>query len=144
MSTHFCQVSAPPSSLPLSTPVRFLLNNPLPLSAWTLNWKTNKELHTLWENRGSLKKTCLLYLFLVCLFIFQSLTQEDDDKMTFKCPLLSSRDHSEKDVHLQLNPLLPPLPTFVRIVANPLRLPRCRYPSWMAPYVFSQCFLSVF
>ena len=48
----------------------------------------------------------MLYFFLVCLFIFQSLTQEDGDKMTFKCPLLSSRDHTEKDAHLQLN-LLP-------------------------------------
>ena len=49
---------------------------------------------------------------------FQSSTQNDDDKMSFKCPLLSSRDHIEKDVHLQLSPLR--LSTVDRIVANPI------------------------
>ena len=66
---------------------------------------------------------------LVCLFSFQSSTQEDDDKiadddkedddkiadddkeddkkMAFKCSLLSSRDHTVKDVRFQLHPLPP-------------------------------------
>ena len=72
----------------------------LPLSVQTLSWKTKKELQKLWKNENSLKKTCILYLFLVCLFIFQSITQKDDNKMTSKCPVLSCRDHTEKDVHL--------------------------------------------
>ena len=50
----FCQFSTPPS------PVRFLLDNPLPLSVRTLSWKTNKELEKLWKNKNSLKKTYIL------------------------------------------------------------------------------------
>ena len=98
-----------PPSLPLSTPVHFLLNNPLPLSVWTLSCKTNKELQKLWRNDNSLENTYILYLFLVCLSSFQYLAQEDDDKLTLKFPLLSCRDDTEKDVHFQLSPLPPPI-----------------------------------
>jgi len=55
---------------------------------------------------------------------------EEDDKVTFKCPLLSSRDHTEKDVYIKLNPL-PLLSTIVHIVVNPLSPPKCRHPLWM-------------
>ena len=88
-----------------------------PLSVQTLSWKTNKEL----QNYGkikTLKKTRIVYLFLVCFSIFQSSALEDDDKITFKCPLLPSRDHTEKDVHLKRNPLSPP---------------GCGYPLWITP-----------
>ena len=60
-----------------------------------------------------------MYLFLVSSSSFQYLAQEVEDKMTFEFPLLSLRDHIEKDVHLQLNHPLP-LFTFVHIGANPL------------------------
>ena len=73
------------------------------LSVRTQSWKTIKDLHNLWKNKNSLKN--------------KSLTQEDDDTMTLNCPLLSSRDHTEKDVHFQLRPL-PPLFNFVCIVGN--------------------------
>ena len=33
------------------------------------------------ENDNSLRKICLLYSFLVCLFIFQSLAKKGDDKL---------------------------------------------------------------
>ena len=86
----------------------FCLTAPFPLSVRTLIWKTSKELRKLWKNENSLKKLHILYLFLVFFFIFQSLTQGDVHKMTSKCPLLSYRDHTEKDVHLKLYP--PPFP----------------------------------
>ena len=54
-------------------PCPLLLNNPPP-SVQTMRSETNKELQRLWKNKNSLKKTCVLFLFLVCLFIFQSLT----------------------------------------------------------------------
>ena len=116
MSAHFCQSSS--HLPPPSNPVRFLLKELLPLSVRTLSRKTVEELQKLWKSKNSLKKTCILCLFLVFLFIFQSLTQEEDDKMTCKCPLLSSRDHTRKDVYLQLG-LLPSLSTVVCIVASP-------------------------
>ena len=129
MSEHLCQISAPHSP---STPIRFVLNNSSLLPCGILSCKTNKELKKLWTNKTSLQKTCILYSFLVCLFIFLSLTQEDDDKLTFKCPRLSYRDHTEKDVHFELNPLS--LSTFVRIVANPLPPSRCGHPLRIPPY----------
>ena len=52
---------------------------------------------------------CKMHLFLFA-FIFQSSTQEGDDKMTFKCSLLSSKARTDKDVHLQLSSLPPSLP----------------------------------
>ena len=52
------------------------------------------------ENANSVRKTHILYFVFVCIFVFQSLTWEDDDKMTF-----------ERYVHLQLN-LLPLLSNF--------------------------------
>ena len=56
--------------------------------------------------------------FLFSFVIFQSLMTEDGDQITFKFPLLPQRGGcTEKDVHLQLNPL--PLSFFVRIAANP-------------------------
>ena len=118
-------LNSPPSHCPhLSV---FCLATLLSLSVQALSWMTNKELQKLWKNKISLKMTCTLLSFLVCLIIFQSVTQEDDHKMTFICPLLLYRDHTEKDVHLQLNPL-PPLSIFVHIVANPLPSPRCGHP----------------
>ena len=115
MSAHFCQFSAP--SLPRPHLSAFCLA--ASGQVWTLNWKTNtEELQKQWKNKSSFKKICMLYLFLVCLFILQSLTQEDDHKMTYKCPLLSCKDHTDKDVHLQQSPSLP-LSTFIRIVASP-------------------------
>ena len=48
--------------------------------------------------------TALISCFLC---ISQPSTQEDDNKITFKCPLLPSRVHTEKDVHLQPNFLSP-------------------------------------
>ena len=110
--------SCPPSPcLRLSA---FCLTAFLPLSVWTLSWKTIKELQKLWENRNSLRKTCVLYFFLLCLFIAQSPTQEDGEKMTSRCPLSLPETTL---VHLHLNTL--PLSTLVRIVASPLPPPRC-------------------
>ena len=123
MSAHFCQFSAP--FFPLSTPVGVLLINPL--SVPTLSWKTNKKLQELWKNKSSLKKTCIVYLFRVCLFIFQSLTQEYDDKITFKCHLLSYRDYTEKSVRLQLSPPPSPYPLLSTLLLTPSP-PRCRHP----------------
>ena len=101
----------------------FCLTTPLPLSVWTLSWKTKNC-----KNHGKIKalwkRQAYCSLFLVFSFIFQSLTQEDDDKLTFKWHLLACRDHTEKDFHLQLSPL-PPLSTSVRIIASPF-LPRVR------------------
>ena len=57
---------------PLFALVRFCLTTPP--SVQTLRSETNKELQRLWKKNNSLKKTCILFLFLVCLFIFQSLT----------------------------------------------------------------------
>ena len=96
----------------------------------TLSWRTNKQLQKLWKNKNSLKKTCILFLFLVWLFIFPSLTQEKGNKMTFKCPLLSYRDHIEKDVHLQLNPSLP-CPLLSAKLSTPS--PKVRTSFWMPP-----------
>ena len=113
MSTHFCQFSAP---LPL--PFQFLLKKPLPQSVWALSWKTVNELQKLWKNKKSLKKTCMLCLFLASLSTFQSSTQEDGDKMTSKYPLLSSRNHTEKSVHIQLS-LLPSRLLLSTLLLNP-------------------------
>ena len=97
---------------------------------WTLSWKTKNcknhgKIKALWKRRA------YCTLFHVCLFIFQSLTQEDDKKLTFKWHFLAYRDHTEKYFHLQLSPL-PPLSTFVRIIANPLP-PRVRRSFMVAP-----------
>ena len=112
-------------SLSLSMPVHRLLNSPLPLSARTLSWKTIKSCKKYEKNKSSLKK-----IFLVCLFIFQSLTMEANDRITFKSPLLIWRNCTEKYVHWKLNPF-PPLPTFFHVVANPLPPLRCRQSLWM-------------
>ena len=114
---HILQVFSCPPSPCLRLPP-FCLTAFLPLSVQTLSWKTIKELRKLWENRSSLKKTCVLYFFLLCLFIVQSPTQEDGEKMTSKCPLSLPETTL---VHLHLNTL--PLSTLVRIVASPLPPP---------------------
>ena len=104
---HILQVFSPPPS-PCPRLSAFSLATLLSLSVRTLTWRTKSC-----RNYGSIKtlleKTCILYVFLICLFIFQSLMQQDDDNMTFKCPLLASRDYTGKDVHLQSNLLLPPV-----------------------------------
>lgn len=73
-----------------------------------------------------------MHLFLACLFVFQSFKEKDDDKTTFECPLLSYRNCTEKDVHLQLSPTLY---AFARIAASPLPLLRYGHPLWVPPYV---------
>ena len=50
----------------------------------------------------------ILYLSILFLIVFQSLTREDDGKITFKSPLLSKRHHAEKGVLLQLKSLSTP------------------------------------
>ena len=85
----------------------FCLTTPLPQSVWTLSWKTIKELQKIGKNKSSSKKIRILYLIRVCLFIFQPLTKEYDDKIMFKCSLFSYRNCSEKDVNLKLTPLPP-------------------------------------
>ena len=96
MSANFCQFLTP--FPPLST---FCLTSPLPVRTDTE--LEEKQRATKIMEEDSLKRTCTLYLFLACLFICQRLTQEANDEMTFKCPLLSYSDHTEKDIHLQLN-----------------------------------------
>ena len=49
-----------------------------------------------------------MHAVLVSFLSFQSIAHKDDDEMKFKCPLLSSRDQTEKDAHIYLNPLPPP------------------------------------
>ena len=110
MSARFCHFS---TSSPLSTPVLFLLSNPHPLSIQILSWKKIRELQKLWKNKISLKRYPYLTYFLFASF-FQSSMPEDDDKITFKCHLPSPKDHTEKDPHLQLNPL-PPLVHFCMV-----------------------------
>ena len=104
ISAHFACFQHP--SLPLFTPVCFLFNKSYP------PFRLDTELEDNYgANNGKIKTLleghayCTYFLFASN---FHPLTQEDDDKMTFNCPLLSYRDHTEKDVHLQLNPL--PLP----------------------------------
>ena len=77
------------------------------------------ELQKLWKNKYLLKKTCILYLLLVRLFIFQSLTQEDDDKMTFKCPLLSYRPHGKGCPLTAKSPPSPCLHFFALVLTLP-------------------------
>ena len=64
----------------------FCLTTHLSLIGRTLSCKANKELQKLWTNNTFFKKACILYLFLVCLFIFQSLTKEEDDKNDLHMP----------------------------------------------------------
>jgi len=98
----------------------------------TLNIKTIKELQKIWKNIGSLKKIRILDLFLVCLFIFQSLAKEDDGKMTFKYSLFFLKAYSYNSrqkssdalvifiLHLTPVPLLPLLPFFPLLPILPL------------------------
>jgi len=97
----FLSVFNPPPSpcLHLSALCLINVNNPLSLSVRTLSWKTRKELQKLWKNKYSFEKD-MHNVLISCFLVFLSLTQEDNIyKITFKCPLLSSRDHTEKDVH---------------------------------------------
>ena len=68
-------------------------------------------------------------LISVYFFIFKSLMKEDDDKVAFKCPLLSNRKCTDRDVYL--NKIPSPFPLF-HIVANPSLLygldTLCGYP----------------
>ena len=96
----FCPFSTP--ALPLSTHVRFLLNYRLPLFVPTPSWKTSKEL----QKQQVLKKDMRTVL-ISCLLLYSLIfSQRDDDKITCIWPLLSYRDHTEKDVLLQLRPRL--------------------------------------
>ena len=101
---------------PLFMPLRFLLSNPLSLSVQTMSWKTKSC-----NKHGQAKpfeRKYILYLFRVYLFVFQYLAPVDDDRRTFKCPLLSYKDHTERVVHLQLSPL-PPLPLLSALFLAP-------------------------
>ena len=62
----------------------------------------------------------------------QSLTEEDDHIMTFKYPFLSYRNNTEKDVHLQLNSLPPPV-HFCAHCCYSLPPLRWGHPLWMPP-----------
>ena len=66
------------------------------------------------KNYGKLEALTVLISHL--LLYFSIFSTEDDDKTTCKYLLLSSRDHTELEVHLQINP--PPLSTFVRIIKS--------------------------
>ena len=113
MIAHFPQFSTP--LLPLLS--AFCLTVSLPLFLRTRIWKTNKEPQKLWKNKHSVKMMPMLYLILLCLFVCQYLIREDDI-MTFKCPLLSNRHDTEKDVHIQLNPL-PHCPLLSALLLTP-------------------------
>ena len=131
MSANFCLYQPPSSPCPHMS--SFQLTTPFLCPYRRRVGRLIKELKRLWKNKSSFKETCILYIFLSCLFIFHS-SKQQSQKITSKCPRLSSRDHNEKDVHLQLLPL-PPTVTFARIVANPFPPPRCGHSLWMPPNI---------